>query len=154
MIQGHRTRARFACAVITFAAVGAAGATFAAPADAALRGVAIGTPAGYGSSNGSTNYDVYGAGCTYELDVVVDNPKTATSNLKVTSSVGGRSVTIYDAKPTTSVVKPKWRPTAPGRYMLSATLDGVTKTRAVNVGTGVQFPDFIRSGACFVVPIY
>ena len=42
----------------------------------------------------------------------------------------------------------------PGRHVLTATLDGVTKTRTVTVGPGVQFPDFIRAGACFVLPIY
>ncbi len=38
--------------------------------------------------------------------------------------------------------------------MLAANLDGVVKKRTVDVGTGVQLPQFIRNGACFVLPTY
>ena len=152
----HRSRitARSICAATAFLAVGAAGATAAAPANAALAGIAVQTPAGYGSSSGSTNYNVYGAGCAYELEVIVNGYQSSKSNLKVTSVGQGRATTIYDKKPTSTAVTPIWRPSAPGRYVLTATLDGVTKTRSVNVGTGVQLPGFVRGGACYVIPIY
>ncbi len=42
----------------------------------------------------------------------------------------------------------------PGRHVLTATLDGVVKTRTVTVGTGIQLPQFIRNGTCFVLPTY
>ncbi|MFE0751274.1 hypothetical protein [Gordonia sp. NPDC058843] len=132
-----------------------AGVALAAPAEAALQGIAVDTLPGYGSSaNGSFNYGVYGAGCVYELSVLVGSPGSAKSNLKVTSEGAGRTVTIYDRKPTSVEVRPTWRPSAPGRYVLRATLDGVARSRAVTVGTGVQFPEFIRGGACFVLPTY
>ncbi len=153
-IQRARNSFRIVWTAIAFVTIGLAGVALAAPADAALRGVAVDTPAGYGSSAGSTNYDVYGAGCAYKLDIIVDNPKTAKSKLKVTSTTNGKTVTIYNQKPTTVAVTPTWRPATPGRYVLAATLDGVTKQRTVNVGTGVQLPWFVRGGACFVVPIY
>ncbi|MBD0860239.1 hypothetical protein IA539_03325 [Gordonia sp. zg691] len=146
---------RIACGAVAFTASAVAGAGMAGPAGAALQGIAVDTEAGYGSSaTGSTNYGTYGAGCAYELSVIVGDPGSAKSNLEVTSSGNGRTVTIYDQKPKTVEVTPIWRPSAPGRYVLTATLDGVTKTRSVNVGSGVQFPEFVRNGACFVLPTY
>ncbi|MDY6809090.1 MAG: hypothetical protein SW127_08730 [Actinomycetota bacterium] len=141
---------------IAFSAAAMTGSALAAPAEAAvLQGVAVDTPAGYGSSaNGSMNYNIYGAGCAYRLDVPVASPRSAEGNLKVTSTVNGKTTTFYNQKPTSVMERPIWRPTEPGRHVLTATLDGVTKTRTVTVGPGVQFPDFIRAGACFVLPIY
>lgn len=72
----------------------------------------------------------------------------------MTSTRAGRTVTIYNARPTAVEVTPTWRPSAPGRYVLAANLDGVVKKRTVDVGTGVQLPQFIRNGACFVLPTY
>lgn len=153
--RGKRNRARIVGGALTFGVAAFAGAAFAGPADAALQGIAVDTLAGYGSSaNGSANYGTYGAGCDYELSVLVGDPRSSKSNLKVTSTGNGRTATIYDQKPTSVEITPVWRPPAPGRYVLTATLDGVTKTRSVNVGTGVPFPDFIRGGACFVLPTY
>ncbi|GAC01550.1 hypothetical protein GONAM_28_00520 [Gordonia namibiensis NBRC 108229] len=132
-----------------------AAAISAGPANAALQGIAVDTLPGYGSSaNGSSNYNLYGAGCAYTLSVIVGDPKSAKSTLKVTSTRAGRTVTIYNARPTAVEVTPTWRPSAPGRYVLAANLDGVVKTRTVDVGTGVQLPQFIRNGACFVLPTY
>ncbi|MEO9330050.1 hypothetical protein [Gordonia aurantiaca] len=126
-----------------------------APAHAALEGIAVDTLPGYGSSsNGSTNYATYGTGCAYKLSVLVGDPRSATSNLKITDTVNGRTVTVYNRKPTAEEVKPTWRPATPGRHVLTATLDGVVKTRTVTVGTGFQMPRFIRHGACFVLPAY
>ena len=153
--RGSRSRARIAGGALAVGAVACAGVALAPPAGAALQGIAVDTLPGYGSSaNGSFNYGVYGAGCSYELSVLVSDPSSAKSNLKVTLVGAGRTVTIYDKKPTSVEIRPKWRPSAPGRYMLKATLDGVEKSRAVTVGTGVQFPDFIRNGSCFVLPTY
>ncbi|MEE3852581.1 hypothetical protein VZC37_19730 [Gordonia sp. LSe1-13] len=153
--RGSRNRMRIVAGAIAFSAVTAAGIGAAGPADAALQGIAIDTPAGYGSSaSGSMNYNIYGAGCAYKLDVIVHSPRKSKSNLKVTSTINGQTTTIYNAKPTGIAVRPVWRPTTPGRTVLTATLDGVTKKRTVMVGTGVQLPDFIRAGACFVFPIY
>ncbi|WP_180819448.1 hypothetical protein [Gordonia terrae] len=153
--RGQRGRARIVGGAIAFGAVACAGVALAAPAEAALQSIAVDTLPGYGSSaNGSFNYGVYGAGCAYELSVLVGDPGSAKSNLKVTLVGAGRTVTIYDKKPTSSEVRPTWRPSTPGRYVLKATLDGVEKTRAVTVGTGVQLPDFIRNGSCFVLPTY
>ncbi|MDS1116211.1 hypothetical protein RD149_20925 [Gordonia westfalica] len=136
------------------AAVTAAAVT-AAPANAALQGIAVDTLPGYGSSaNGSTNYGLYGAGCSYKLSVIVGDPKSAKSALKITSTRAGRTVTIYNARPSTVEVMPTWRPAEPGSYVLTASLDGVVRSRTVNVGTGVQLPQFIRNGACFVLPTY
>ncbi|WP_232016724.1 hypothetical protein [Gordonia insulae] len=143
---------RTGCAAIAFLAVAAVGSVLAAPAGAEVRGVAVDTPAGYGSTSGSTNYDVYGTGCAYQLDIIVDGFAASKSNLVVTSTANGKKVTLLNKKPTASLVKATWRPTTPGAHVLSATLDGVTKTRTVKVASGVQLPWFIRGGPCFVLP--
>lgn len=154
--RGSRNRLRIVGGAIAFSAAAMGGVAVGAPAGAAtLQGVAVDTPAGYGSSaTGSLNYNVYGAGCTYRLDVPVAGPRSAKGNLKLTSTVNGKTVTFYNKKPTSVMEHPVWRPTEPGRHVLTATLDGVTKKRTVTVGPGVQFPEFIRAGACFVLPIY
>lgn len=151
-IIGNRFGRGVLCAATALTVAGVGGAGLAAPASAGVAGIAVDTPAGYGSTDGSTNYDVYGAGCTYRLSIIVDNPAASHSDLRITASDGRRSVTLLDAKPTTSRVFATWRPTTTGRHTLSATLDGVTKTRSVRVYSGVQFPEFIRRGACFVLP--
>lgn len=150
---GHRVARRSLCAVAAFAAVGMAGAGLAGPASAGLAGIAVDTPAGYGSTDGSSNYNVYGAGCTYRLSIIVNDPGSARSNLRITATANGRTTTLFNAKPSTTRVAATWRPVTTGRQTLSATLDGVTKTRTVRVATGVQFPSFIRGGACFVFPV-
>lgn len=148
-----RTRILFGAAA--FGAAIATGVVTAAPANATLQAIAVDSLPGYGSSsNGSTNYAMYGAGCAYRLSVLVGDPRSAKSNLKVTDTVNGRTVTVYDRKPQTVEVKPIWRPATPGRHVLTATLDGVVKTRTVTVGTGIQLPQFIRNGTCFVLPTY
>ncbi|UOG21737.1 hypothetical protein MTX80_00765 [Gordonia amicalis] len=139
------------------AAVTAAVVT-AAPADAALQAIAVDTLPGYGSSaNGSSNYGLYGAGCSYKLSVIVGDPESAKSTLKITSTRAGRTVTIYNARPSTVEVKPTWRPAAPGRHVLTATLDGVVRVAdrrrrhrsavaAVHPERGMlRAPDLLRS---------
>ena len=64
---------------------------------------------------------MYGAGCSYTLSVLVSDPRSAKSNLKVTLVGAGRTVTIYDQKPTSVEIRPKWRPSTPGRYLLQVT---------------------------------
>ena len=114
--RGSRSRARIASGAIAFGAVACASVALAAPAEAALQGIAVDTLPGYGSSaNGSFNYGVYGAGCSYTLSVLVSDPRSAKSNLKVTLVGAGRTVTIYDQKPTSVEIRPKWRPSTPGR---------------------------------------
>lgn len=141
------------------AALGAAvvaGTAVAAPAQAGLAAMSVETNAGYGSTSGSTNPAVYGAGCAYRLSIIVDEPGKVDTALKVTSKnlATGREVTIHQARPTTTKVRPVWRPTTPGRYVLTARIGETERSRQVTVGTGVQLPPFIRDGACLVSPIY
>lgn len=136
---GNSNRVRAVIGGIAVGAAVTAAAVTAAPANAALQGIAVDTLPGYGSSaNGSANYGMYGTGCSYKLSVIVGDPESAKSTLKITSTRAGRTVTIYNARPSTVEVKPTWRPAAPGRHVLTATLDGVVRSRTVDVGTGVH----------------
>ncbi|MGV9710051.1 hypothetical protein ACWDTI_05250 [Gordonia sp. NPDC003424] len=148
---------RVGLGVAALAGVGAATLALAAPAaadPAYLQGVVISTAPGYGSSaTGSSNY-AYGAGCAYDVDAIMKNYSAAKTHLKVTASKGGTGVTLYDRKPTTTLVRTTWRPAEPGVYTITASLDGVTKRTTARVGYGIQLPVHMRDGACVVFPPY
>lgn len=157
-VQRSCQSTRVAMVVAALAGAGATALGVTAPAAAAdpayLQGVVISTAPGYGSSSmGSSNY-VYGAGCTYDVDAVMKNYSAARTPLKIVVSNGAQSVTLYDRKPSKTLVRSTWRPAGPGVYTITASLDGATKRTTARVGYGIQLPTHMRDGACVVFPPY
>lgn len=158
-----KTRRAFA-ATAAFVGVGAAGLMMAGPANAAVTSVDITTASGYGSVAGT-----YGAGCSYDVKVNVDNSQAGE---RVYYRVLGPSGEVVDGTatskyPTGNSASFSWSPELPGDYVLQATQDaeeGVanwegeevqeatpTAGQAISIPGDGPFGSVPFAGACFVL---
>ncbi|MCX2963995.1 MULTISPECIES: hypothetical protein [Gordonia] len=150
-----KTRRAFGAAA-AFVGVGAAGMLMAAPANAAVTGVEITTPAGYGSVA-----DRYGASCSYAVEVSVNN---ATPGDPVYYRVlDGEDVvvpgTATSKVPSGNTAGFTFAPEVPGTYTLQAiqstgtpdwTSSAVKSTEA-EVGTGINLDIPLDTGSLNII---
>ncbi|MXP21254.1 hypothetical protein GIY30_07790 [Gordonia sp. HNM0687] len=158
-----KTRRSFGAAV-AFVGVGAAGLMMAGPANAAVTGVDITSASGYGSVAGT-----YGAGCSYDVKVSVNNEA---SDMKVYFRVLGPDGEVVEDTatskyPTGNSASFSWAPGAPGDYTLQATQDAEgdmpdweseeveeatpTAGQAISIPSDPPFGSVPFAGACFVL---
>ncbi|MEE3852580.1 hypothetical protein VZC37_19725 [Gordonia sp. LSe1-13] len=155
-----------------FVGVGAAGLLMAAPANAAVTGIEITTPSGYGSVA-----DRYGSNCEYDVEASVDNASASIPVAFTVTPEGGTASSLGSEVPTGDTASTSWTPGAPGVYEITATqviseddpttpnvdeYEESSDSMTATVGTGITAPDFSFlngslqvdlpwAGACIVV---
>ena len=151
------TRLRIAGASGALIGAGALAVALAAPASAAITGVSIDTPSGYGSSKAN-----YGTGCSYTVSATYAGDDTEVTFFAKNGSGPEEKIASVTPDPnaTTKKVSATWKPTAKGTYTISAKQGDTSASvpaKATVGGRGIQLPNLpflttaVTNGTCLVL---